>query len=59
MKLEYYQNGRQFFFITLAVEGRKKMLAEVVEETHEEQGQAPEPLRRRVLPRKGKEIAQL
>ena len=57
MKLEFYQNGRQFFFITLAVEGRKKILAEVVEETHEERGQAPEPPRgvgsskRRVLPR--------
>ena len=45
MKLEFYQNGRQFFFITLAVEGRKKILAEVVEETHEERGQAPEPPR--------------
>ena len=43
MKLEFYQNGRQFFFITLAVAGRKKILAEVVEETHEERGQAPEP----------------
>ena len=57
MKLEFYQNGRQFFFITLAVEGRKKVLAEVVEETHEERGQAPDPpsgvgsSRRRVLPR--------
>ena len=57
MKLEFYQNGRQFFFITLAVEGRKKILAEVVEETHEERGRAPEPPRgvgsskRRVLPR--------
>ena len=45
MKLEFYQNGRQFFFITLAVEGRKKILAEVVEEAHEERGQAPEPPR--------------
>lgn len=43
MKLEFYQNGRQFFFITLAVEGRKKILAEVVEAAHEERGQAPEP----------------
>ena len=57
MKLEFYQNGRQFFFITLAVAGRKKILAEVVEDTHEERGQAPEPPRgigsskRRVLPR--------
>ena len=51
MKLEFYQSGRQFFFITLAVEGRKKVLAEVVEETHEERGQAPEPPRRRALPR--------
>lgn len=64
MKLEFYQNGRQFFFITLAVAGRKKILAEVVDETHEERGRAPEPprgvgdgvsstgaLKRRVLPR--------
>ena len=60
MKLEFYQNGRQFFFITLAVAGRKKILAEVVEETHEERGHAPEPphgasslgvAKRRVLPR--------
>ena len=57
MKLEFYQNGRQFFFITLAVAERKKIMAEVVEETHEERGQAPEPPRgvgsskRRVLPR--------
>ena len=62
MKLEFYQNGRQFFFITLAVAGRKKILAAVVEETHEERGQAPEPpggvgsmarsvAKRRVLPR--------
>ena len=51
MKLEFYQNGRQFFFITLAVEGRKKVLAEVVEEAHEERGQAPEPPHRRALPR--------
>ena len=42
MKLEFYQHGRQFFFITLAVAGRKKILAEIVEETHEERGQAPE-----------------
>ena len=45
MKFEFYQNGRQFFFITLAVEGRKKILAEVIEETHEERGRAPEPPR--------------
>ena len=57
MKLEFHQNGRQFFFITLAVAGRKKILAEIVEETHEERGRAPEPSRgvgpskRRVLPR--------
>ena len=57
MKLDFHQNGRQFFFITLAVAGRKKILAEIVEETHEERGRAPEPPRgvgpskRRVLPR--------
>ena len=31
MKLEFYQNGRQFFFITLVVEGRKKILSQIVE----------------------------
>ena len=45
MKLEFYKNGRQFFFITLAVEGRKKVLAKIVEEAHEERGQTPEPPR--------------
>ena len=47
MNLNFYQNGRQFFFITLAVAGRKKILAEIVEETHEERGRAPEPPRAR------------
>lgn len=45
MKLEFYQNGRQFFFITLAVAGRKKILAEAVEAAHEERGRASEPPR--------------
>ena len=31
MNLNFYQNGRQFFFITLAVAGRKQILSKIVE----------------------------
>ena len=45
MKLKFYQNGRQFFFITIAVEGRKKILSKIVEGGTRIGGEPPTPRR--------------